>query len=135
MAEQNKFILAEIENIKTTLFNLQIAANKQNKTVVEFAAIGAFLTNFYNGIENILKQILKSKSIKIPKTELWHKELLESATTNNIISENLADNLYKYLTFRHFFIHGYGFMLEEDKLISLTNNINSVWQQFLKEII
>ncbi len=127
-------ILAEIENIQKTLFILKTAYEKSNKSVIEFTAIGAFLNNIYNGMENILKQILKSKDIKITKTELWHKELLKTSVSENIISEDLADKLYKYLAFRHFFVHGYGFMLDENKLSSLANSIDFLWQQFLKEI-
>jgi uncharacterized protein YutE (UPF0331/DUF86 family) len=51
-----------------------------------------------------------------------------------IISEKTCDDLYKYLTFRHFFIHTYGFMLEEVYIEDLMNDIPDVWSRFLKEI-
>lgn len=77
----------------------------KNKTVVELAATGTFLHNIYNGIENILKQILKLKNIKIANSESWHKDLLNRSISVGVISQDLCDKLYDYLTFRHFFVN------------------------------
>ncbi|MBI5893764.1 MAG: hypothetical protein HZB79_08975, partial [Deltaproteobacteria bacterium] len=78
----------------------------------------------YSGIENILKQVLKTKNIEISKTETWHKDLLNRSVSSGIISEKLSDELYEYLTFRHFFVHGYGFMIEEAPLVDLAGRIH-----------
>jgi uncharacterized protein YutE (UPF0331/DUF86 family) len=86
---------------------------RTEKTVIELAAIATFLHNIYNGIENILKQILISRGINVPKSDKWHKDLLNRSLSSGIISEELTNKLYKYLTFRHFFVHAYGFMLDE----------------------
>ena len=96
--------------------------------------MGTFLHNIYNGIENILKQILKAKDVEIPKSDTWHKDLLNLSVSPEIISEKLSDKLYEYLTFRHFFVHAYGFSLEESLLEDLANNIPEIWAQFLLEI-
>jgi len=106
-------ILAEIANVEEAIRNLEAAMIRRERTVVELAAIGVFLHNIYNGIENILKQTLKMKGIQIPRTENWHKELINLSVSNKVITESLSDELYEYLTFRHFFVHAYGFMLEE----------------------
>ncbi len=127
-------ILAEIANVEAALRNLEDVSARQERTVVELAAIGVFLHNSYNGIENILKQTLKLKSIQIPRAENWHKDLLNLSVSNEVISEGLSDELYEYLTFRHFFVHAYGFMLEEAPLEVLADNIPGIWQQFLAEI-
>ena len=134
MDELTEQILAEKENVDIALHNLRTAMARTEKTVIELAAIATFLHNTYNGIENILKQILISKNIKIPKSDKWHKELLNKSLSSGIISEELSNKLYKYLTFRHFFVHAYGFMLDEKQLESLANDIPEIWQQFLKEI-
>lgn len=134
MDNLTKQILAEKENVEQALANLDEAMAREEKSVVELAAISAFLHNIYNGIENILKQILKAKNVKIPKSGTWHKDLLTASQSFDIISEELSDRLYEYLTFRHFFVHAYGFMLEESPLEDLANNIPKVWLQFLEAI-
>ena len=127
-------ILAEIANVEASLRNLEDVYARQERTVVELAAIGVFLHNIYNGIENILKQTLKLKSIQIPRAENWHKDLLNLSVSNEVISESLSDELYEYLTFRHFFVHAYGFMLEEAPLEVLADNIPGIWQRFMADI-
>ncbi len=134
MDSLSKKILAERENIEKALLNLEKALKRKRKTTIELAAIGTFLHNIYSGMENILKQILQDKNIKVSKSESWHKDLLNLSVTNKIISLSLSDELYEYLTFRHFFVHTYGFMLMEDQLTDLANNASRIWSEFLSEI-
>ena len=134
MDELQKQVLAEKENVEIALENLKLAKSRKEKTVIELAAIGTFLHNIYNGIENILKRVVVAKNVEIPTSVTWHKDLLNLSLSIGIISENTCDDLYKYLTFRHFFIHAYGFMLEEAYMKDLMNDIPDVWSRFLKEI-
>lgn len=134
MGNLTREILAEKENVEEALNNLKEAMARDKKSVVELSAIATFLHNIYNGIENILKQTLKIKDIKVPRTETWHKDLLNLSVANGIISEELSDELYEYLTFRHFFVHAYGFMLVEKQLEDLADNIPNIWSKFLSEI-
>ncbi len=134
MDKLSKQILAEKQNVNVALNSLKDAMARKEKSVIELAAIGTFLHNIYSGIENILKQILHAKDVKIPKTDTWHKDILNLSVSRKIISEKLSDELYEYLTFRHFFIHAYGFMLEESQLKDLANNIPAIWSQFTLEI-
>jgi uncharacterized protein YutE (UPF0331/DUF86 family) len=127
-------ILAEKQNVEVALDNLKEAMARAKKSAIELAAIGTFLHNVYNGIENILKQIVRLKSIEMPKSDSWHKELLDLSVSKGIISEELSDQLYEYLTFRHFFIYSYGFMLEEKHLQGLATNIHDIWVRFMSEI-
>ncbi len=112
MAKLSEKIEAEKENINLTLANLKDVIERDEKSVVELAAMATFLHNFYNDVENILKQCLRTTGEDIPKSYLWHKELLKISTSNKIISDDMSDKLLEYLSFRHFFVHGYGFMLE-----------------------
>lgn len=134
MGNLSKQILAEKENVEIALSNLKKAMARKEKSVIELAAIGTFLHNIYNGIENILKQILKAKDVEIPKSDTWHKDLLNLSVSLEIVSERLSDKLYEYLTFRHFFVHAYGFMLDETHLEDLSNNISEIWSQFMMEV-
>ena len=134
MGELPKQILAEKQNVEEALDNLNIALDIKNKSTIELAAIGTFLHNIYNGIENILKQITHLRGIEIHKSESWHKDLINLSVSKGIISEELSDRLYEYLTFRHFFIHSYGFMLEEKHLEGLAKNIHDIWARFVAEI-
>lgn len=134
MDDLHRQILAEKENVETALGNLKDAMARKEKMVIELAAIATFLHNIYNGIENILKQVLKEKGIEVPASSTWHKELINISVSQGIIPEKLADQLYEYLTFRHFFVHAYGFMLDEAHLEVLADNIPEVWSQFMEEI-
>lgn len=114
--------------------NLKEAIKKRNKTVVELAAIGAFLCNIYNGIENILKQALKAKNRRIPVSQNWHKDLIKLAAEAGIISEDVSVRLYDYLGFRHLFIHGYAIRLDWNKMKSLVSDIDELWHQVKNQL-
>src|SRR3989304_1081375 len=91
MDNLTKEILAEKENVENVLNNLKEAMARTEKTVIELSAISTFLHNIYNGIENILKQILKGKNIKISRSETWHKDLLNTSVSLGIISDRFSD--------------------------------------------
>ena len=134
MASVKKKILAEIENIERVLNELERAKAKQSKELVVLVGIGAFLQNIYTGMENIVKQILLHQNISIPESSTWHKDLLNLATDNNFISKEIVDKIGKYLVFRHFFTHAYGFLIDEVKLKPLMDDISSVYSEFKREI-
>ncbi|MFB0524890.1 MAG: hypothetical protein ACETVZ_05075 [Phycisphaerae bacterium] len=134
MVDLTRKIAAEQQNVQKALDNLKDAMARKEKSTIELAAIATFLSNIYNGIENILKQVLKAKGTEIPKSETWHKELLDLSVSLGIIPDKLSDQLYEYLTFRHFFVHAYGFMLEQTHLEELANNIPGIWSQFLSVV-
>jgi len=134
MVDFARTIEAEKENVEKALDNLTLVMERQDKSIIELAAIATFLHNVYNGIENILKQILKSENTKIFKTATWHKDILKISISKGIIPEELSDELFEYLSFRHFFVHGYSFMLKEEQLINLANGIKDVWENFIKSV-
>ena len=134
MVDLPRKIAAEKENVERALDNLREALGRTERSAVELAAIATFLHNIYNGMENILKQVLRARGVDIPKSETSHKDLLNLASSNEIVPAKLCDQLYEYLTFRHFFVHAYGFMLEEKHLADLASNIPDVWSQFVASI-
>jgi len=127
-------IQAEIENVETVIAVLNKYKEIRKYSELELAGIATYIHNFYNGTENILKQMLLNKNIKIEDTPSWHRELLLKAFENQIVSEKLHDNLLKFLSFRHFFIHSYSFILDEKELKSLLAIIFETWKEFKAQI-
>jgi uncharacterized protein YutE (UPF0331/DUF86 family) len=134
MANLPRTILAEEQNVETTFSGLKEALARRDKSIVELTAIGAFLQNIYNGIENILKQSLRARGIEPPRSDTWHKQLLELSAKAGIITTETADELYDYMSFRHFFVHGYGIMLTEEPLQNLASRLPAIWERFTSEI-
>jgi phosphopantothenate synthetase len=56
-------IAAEHENIIKVLDEIRKASKREEMEMVVLVGIGAYINNVYNGIENILKQILLSRNI------------------------------------------------------------------------
>jgi hypothetical protein len=67
MAELKEKILVEVENIDRLLQEMPAAEKLAGLSVLELAGVATLLHNFYNGIENILKQILCEKHINYLK--------------------------------------------------------------------
>ncbi len=127
-------VQAEKEHISNTLSALKRIRSRKRKTVVELAAMAVFLHNIYNGMENSLKRILRFKKVQISSSETFHKDLLDLAVTHEIITFKLSKKLDEYRAFRHFFVHGYGIMLDEKQIKPLATNIAKVWKAFDSQI-
>jgi hypothetical protein len=118
---------------------LKIKRIKDGMSEVNTAALATYLMNFYNGIENIMKRCAKEYYKGMPKGDDWHKRLLQQSCLYNknkvpLFDKNTVDKLYNYLAFRHFFIHGYGFKLERNKMASLIDNIDGLWQEIKNQL-
>jgi len=106
MASLRECIEAEYEAIEKTLTTLpQKPLSQLSK--LELSGVAILLNNFYNGVENILKQIFKKHSIKLPEGPAWHQGLISSAVNENVISSDLANKISEYMSFRHVVAHGY----------------------------
>ena len=126
-------IEAEYEALESALSALP-APPLSTLSRLEIAGVAAMLHNFYNGIENVLKQIFRSKSIPIPGGESWHRDLLIMAAETKILSDRLLDDLKPYLAFRHFFSHGYALNLVPERMEPLVGHAESVFSKFKGEI-
>jgi uncharacterized protein YutE (UPF0331/DUF86 family) len=99
-------IAAEKERIKDTLKALEKTLRRKRRTFVELAAIATCLHNSYNGIENLLKRVLKYLKMPLPDSTTSHKDLLALAVEHGIIQQELCEALDEYRALRHFFVHG-----------------------------
>jgi len=127
-------IAAEKERIESTLKALEETLRRKKRGFIELAAIATCLHNAYNGIENLLKRILKYMKVPLPDSSTSHKDLLTSATERGIIPHEISEALDEYRAFRHFFVHGYGILLQETPLEPLAQNLPKVWHRLEVEL-
>ena len=133
MADYKAYIDAEYEEIEKTLSSLPTKPLFE-LSKLELAGVAALLHNFYNGIENVIKQAFRIKNIQTPQGESWHRDLLLKAAKENIISETLSNELKRYLAFRHFFSHGYAIDLSPDRMEPLILDASKLFKNFKTEI-
>ncbi len=133
MPDYHLRVEAEYEAIQSTLSALPDRPLSELSRL-EIAGVAALLHNFYNGIENVLKQVFQSKSFPIPGGESWHRDLLLTASEKEIISGLLLDGLKRYLAFRHYFSHAYALELYPERLEPLVRDAVILFDQFKREI-
>ncbi len=89
----------------------------------EKTAASAYLAQFYNGVENILKRISRFHNVTLPTSPTWHIDLLNRfchpplEPLPVLFNDSLATQLSALRKFRHVVHHGYGFQLDWERLI------------------
>lgn len=133
MADYRLRIEAEYEAIESALSALP---DRPLSTLsrLELAGVAALPHNFYNGIENVLKQVFQSRALSVPQGESWHRDLLVAAVEKGILSNRLLDDLKRYLAFRHFFGHGYALNLFPERMEPLVRDAEPLFIKFRSEI-
>ena len=134
MVELKVKIEAELENIDKLFEEMPTHIKLPHLSTLELAGVATLLHNFYNGLENIIKQILFSKKTSIDESGSWHKELLNAAANKGIISSKLRERLGEYLAFRHFFSHSYALDLYPEKMEPLVKDASDLYEAFKIEI-
>jgi uncharacterized protein YutE (UPF0331/DUF86 family) len=134
MANAREKIEAELQNIERVLADLPGPDSIERLSSLELAGVAALIHNFYNGVENVFKQLVISKDLSIPQGPSWHIDLIEICVANQIISHTTAEMLKKYLSFRHFFSHAYSFDVDEERIAPLLEEIKDVHKALLQDI-
>lgn len=134
MADAREKIEAELENVERVLADLPEPYSLKKLSSLELAGVAALIHNFYNGVENVFKQLVISKGLSIPQGPSWHIELIEICVANQIISRTTSDTLKEYLSFRHFFSHAYSFDVDVERLAPLVEQIEEVHKNLINDI-
>ena len=133
-----------IEEIEIELSSLDITVDSINKLfkiidnkepdIFQKAAMNQFISEFYNGIENLLKRICKYNNIPLPYGDDSHIKLfnLFVQNINNdlplIFSNDIIDDFKQMRKFRHFVIHGYSFKIEWIYIKGSIPRVDTIYQ-------
>ena len=115
-----------------------VADNEPSNT--QKAATSQFISEFYNGTENILKRICKYKNVQIPSGGQSHTELFQLFSINTsqplpvLFDELIIDDYRNIRKFRHYIIHGYAFQIEWNLIKNSIANIDSVYEHFKNNV-
>ena len=91
MASLSEKVEAELEQMERVMRELPETRRVDDLSVLELAGTGSLLSSLYHGAENILKQSLLTLEAALPKGAAWHRDLLQSACENGIISGEVRD--------------------------------------------
>lgn len=125
---------AEFENIERVLAEFPDGQPFSALSTLELAGVSTLLHNFYNGLENILKYIVQSRELDVPDGASWHRDLVNIAIAENLITGATAEALKPYLAFRHFFVHAYVMDLQVERLRPLNEQARGVYESFRNDI-
>jgi hypothetical protein len=134
MASLSEKVDAELEQVGKALRALPPVRRMRKLSVLELAGTASLLSSFYHGLENILKQSLVATGTALPAGAAWHRDLLQAACAQGIVSTATRDRLAPYLAFRHFFTHAYGFELELAQLQPLVSGVRRVHVCFRTDV-
>ncbi len=132
-------IAIELELMEATvreLLALQRDLAGREPTVREKTAAAAFLAQFYNGVENVLKRISRFHAVPLPTGDTWHVELFRRfcmppyGPLPALFDEPLASALAPFRRFRHVVYHGYSFELDWSRMYEGIESVESVFAQF-----
>jgi hypothetical protein len=124
-AELREDVVVELEALEAIvqeLLSLQADVINREPTVREQTAAAAFLAQFYNGVENILKRISVYHNVPLPTGETWHVDLFRRFCAPSypplpvLFDTSLEAALAPYRRFRHVAWHSYGFQLEWSRM-------------------
>lgn len=134
MSAEADYLRAERESIMETLRLVDDLLAKPTRSQYETIAMGKLLQDLYSGLERVLRGLLEERGVRIQKSEKWHKDVLLAARKDSLVDENEFDAFGKLLLFRHVQVHGYGFTLEDERLVEIAHTVVGVCRGFLSRL-
>jgi len=138
-----------LETIVTELLKLRQEVGNEIPSIRDLTAASAFLAQFYNGIENILKRFYRFFKKALPKGADWHITLFRSFCEPPdgklpllfskeklplLFSKELEPRLVSFRKFRHVVHHGYGFKLDWEILKPGIDAVHDIFNEFKKTV-
>lgn len=142
--ELRKEIDIELELLESALKEIAALRNDvdgREPTVREKTAAGAFLAQFYGGIENILKRVCHFHVIAVPVGDAWHIDLFKRFCKPGyshlpvLFDESLASDMAAFRKFRHVIYHGYGFQLDWSRMKEGIEAVEDVYLRFKARLL
>lgn len=136
LREEIAFELQALELVVSELQSLSVDVGGASPSIREQTAAAAFLAQFYNGIENILKRVCAFYTVPLPVGDTWHIELFQYfvaptySPLPELFDESLAVQLSPYRRFRHVVFHSYGFQLDWTRMVEGIDEIDDVFLSF-----
>lgn len=133
----------ELHYIRDTIEDAKDFLQKSNSgnpnNIIKASGIN-LLTQFYNGIESILRRIVRFQGIDSVFGDQFKSELLELFTSKSndtqlpVLSKELYEILSNYHKLRYVIQQGYHLSLEWDKLTIAIRNMNDSFILFFRFI-
>lgn len=108
----------------------RIATAPDDPAILALGAVGVH--GWYTGLETILERIARQIDQEVPTGPRWHRELLSQMVVEipgvrpPVLPSPTLPMLAELLTFRHFFRHAYGIVLDHDRIVLHLANLASV---------
>jgi hypothetical protein len=102
--------------------------------------VGSIFHDFYTCIEKAFKKIATHIDEELPKETAWHSNLLDRMALRvadlrpAVISDDLKNDLYDFLRFRHVVRNVYGFELDLKKVLPLIDSFADTYQKVKEEL-
>lgn len=129
----------EFRQLKAVTFEVNLLlADTEGRAATrrETYAASALLSDFYGGIENILKRFLKSFRLPFPSGENWHIALLAMFCEDSALNlplkvgEEQMRSLNEFRKVRHVVRNNYGHELIWEQLLPMLKKVTPVFESF-----
>jgi hypothetical protein len=130
--------LDQMQTVVRELIALQRDVAGRSPTLREKVAAAGFLSQFYNGVENILKRITIYHGQALPEGERWHVALFErfcdAAPSAHglpvLFDDDLAVEMARFRGFRHVMRSSYGMELQWSLMAEGIDRVQAVFARF-----